>query len=599
MLAFWNWPNPQMCFQPRLETRLRFFYNRTMSQSLPRPPSRLAVAWRHSLGSPRPWFAAVLLLATFRLPAPVRASGNARFAVATEAPRATKEAQRILEKGGNAVDAAITAALVSGLVSPSSSGLGGGTFIHYWNSKQGQSMILDARETAPKATVGEDFEGRPFPTQERGKWVGVPGELAGLWELHRRYGSMPWGSLVDPAVGAAERGFEVSLHLGRALRGAEKELRQDQGLVRQWLSRGRPQSGARVNNPLLAITLRRIAQHGPQGFYEGPVAADMVQTARAAGGWLSHEDLTTYTVKERKPLKVRFGDYDIYTMPPPSAGGLMLAQAAQVFTPAELRALGFNTPAYQHALAESFRASLADRFRFLGDPDVEAVDINKLLDPKRLASRRARISLEHTHRIERFGQEEFGTHHLVVADPGGDFVTLTTTVNRAFGAKLLARNSGILLNDELDDFSKNAWMKAYGGGLSPNRARPSARPLSSMTPTFAVRDGRVALALGGSGGMNIATDVSQMALGHLVFGLAPDELLRAPRFQVPMGGQTIAVTGGATVEHINDLTARGELVATIEFTSAAVQMIAVPDGAHLLPAADPRKFGLAVVGEMP
>jgi gamma-glutamyltranspeptidase / glutathione hydrolase len=163
----------------------------------------------------------------------------------------------------------------------------------------------------------------------------------------------------------------------------------------------------------------------------------------------------------------------------------------------------------------------------------------------------------------------------------------------------LARNSGILLNDELDDFSKNAWMKAYGGGLSPNRARPNARPVSSMTPTFAVREGRVALALGGSGGMNIATDVSQMALAHLVFGLAPDELLRAPRFQVPLGGQTIAVTGGATVEHINDLTARGELVATIEFTSAAVQMIAVPDGVHLLPAADPRKFGLGVVGEMP
>lgn len=564
-----------------------------------RASSLLALAWSRGVGSRWAWFAGIALFATLRLPEPVQASGKARFAVATEAPRATKEAQRILEKGGNAVDAAITAALVSGVVSPSSSGLGGGTFIHYWNSKQGQSMILDAREVAPSETVGADFESRPFSTQERGKWVGVPGELAGLWELHRRYGSKPWGSLVEPAIGAAERGFDVSLHLGRALRGAEKDLRQDPGLSRQWLSRGRTQAGARVNNPLLAITLRRIAQHGPQGFYEGPVAADMVQTVRAAGGWLSHADLTAYTVKERKPLKVRFGDFEVYTMPPPSAGGLMMAQAMKVYSPSELRALGFNTPAYQHALAESFRASLADRFRYLGDPDVEKVRQDELLATNRLESRRARISLEHTHRIERFGQEESGTHHLVVADPNGDFVTLTTTVNRAFGAKLMARNSGLLLNDELDDFSKNAWMTPYGGGLSPNRARPNARPLSSMTPTFAVRDGKVVLALGGSGGMNIATDVSQMALGHLVFGLPPEELLRAPRFQIPIGGRTIAVTGGATVEHIKDLESRGELVATIEFTSAAVQMIAVPDGVHLTPAADPRKFGLAVVGEMP
>lgn len=556
-------------------------------------------SWRRNAGSPRVLLAAVTLFATLKLPAAVRANGKLELAVSTEAPRATKEAQRILEKGGNAVDAAITAALVSGVVSPSSSGLGGGTFIHYWSSKQGRSTILDARETAPKDTVGEDFESRPFATEERGKWIGVPGELAGLWELHRRCGSKPWGSLVEPAIGAAEKGFDISLHLGRALRSSEKSLRQDAGLVRQWLSRGRPHSGARVNNPLLAITLRRIAQHGPRGFYEGPVAADMVQAARAAGGWLSHEDLAAYTVKERTPLKVRFGDYDIFTMPPPSAGGLMLAQATQVFSPAELRALGFNTPAYQHALAESFRASLADRFQFMGDPDVESVDMGRLLDPKRSRARRARISLERTHRIERFAQEESGTHHMVVADAYGDFVTLTTTVNKAFGAKVLARNTGVVLNDELDDFSKNAWMKAFGGGPSPNRARPNARPVSSMTPTFAVKDGRVVLALGGSGGMNIATDVSQMALGYLVFGLAPDELLRASRFQVPLGGgKTIAVTGGATVEHINDLTARGELVATIDFSSTAVQMIAV-DGQRLLAAADPRKFGLAVVGHMP
>lgn len=541
----------------------------------------------------------IALFGILRLPEPVRASNKSQFAVSTEAQRATVEAQRMLEKGGNAADAAIVAALVAGVVSPSSSGLGGGTFIHYWDSSQGQSVVLDARETAPKETVAADFEGRPFVFGERGKWVGVPGELAGLWELHRRYGSKPWGALVEPAIQAAESGFEVSLHLGKALRFAERDLRQDPSLLRHWFAKGLPRAGARVNNPLLAITLRRIAQHGPQGFYEGLVAADLVRAAREAGGWLTHEDLAAYQVKERKALRARFGDVELYTMPPPSAGGLMLVQATQVYSPGELRSLGFNTPAYQHALAESFRGSLADRFRFLGDPDFEPVNSELLLDAKRQKARRARISLERTHRIERFGQEESGTHHLVVADSAGNFVTLTTTVNRAFGAKLLARNTGVLLNDQLDDFSKNAWMASYGGGDSPNRPRPGARPLSSMTPTLGVRDGRVVMALGGSGGMNIATDVAQMALGHLVFGLPPDELLRAPRFQVPAFGQTIAVTGGATVEHINDLRARGELVATIEFTSTAVQMITSPDGIHFTAAADPRKFGAAVVGQIP
>lgn len=586
---------------------MTFFYNRGMSQRLA-PAQPLAQSdWQRTVApvtaprGPR-WsrygLALVTLFGIWRLPEPVRASSKPQFAVSTEAPRATLEAQRIFERGGNAADAAIVAALVSGVVSPSSSGLGGGSFIHYWDAQQRQSVILDARESAPKDIAAAEFENRPFATAGRGKWVGVPGELAGLWELHRRYGSLPWASLVEPAIGAAERGFEVSLHLGRALRSSERDLRQDPGLVRQWLSRGRIQSGARVNNPLLAITLRRIAQHGLQGLYEGPVAADLVRTVREAGGSLSHEDLLAYAVKERKPLQVRFGDVDLLTMPPPSAGGLMLVQAAQVYTPAELRVLGFNTPAYQHALAESFRASLADRFRYLGDPDVERVNLAQLLDPKRAKLRRSLISLEHTHRIERFAQTEFGTHHLVVAAPDGDFVSLTTTVNRAFGSKLLARSSGILLNDELDDFSKDAWMAPFGGGPSPNRPRPHARPLSSMTPTLAIRDGHVVLALGGSGGMNIATDVAQMALGHLVFGLAPDELLHAPRFQVPVGGQTIAVTGGATVEHINDLTARGEVVAKIEFTSTAVQMV-TSDGTHLTAAADPRKFGAAVVGTAP
>jgi gamma-glutamyltranspeptidase / glutathione hydrolase len=544
------------------------------------------------------WVGVLLVVAGLgRLPVLTAEATEAKpVAVATEAPRASDEAIKILEAGGNAADAAVVAALVSGVVNPSSSGLGGGAFIHYWDAAKQQPTILDARERAPAEIDGEAFEQRPFPFEQRGKWVGVPGELAGLVELHRQFGSKSWASLVRPAITAAERGYEVSLHLARALGFSEQELRVDPKLAAQWFGRGRPVSGARLANPLLALTLRRIAREGAKGFYEGVVAANLVKTVREAGGWLSAEDLKRYQVKERQPLRASFGEVEIITMPPPSAGGLMLAQAAKLFTPKELQALGFNTPAYQHALAEAFRASMSDRFRYLGDPDYEPVDVSKLLTDERMHERRRAISLERTHRIGRFGQEEHGTHHMVLADAYGNVVSLTTTVNRAFGAKLLAKDSGVLLNDELGDFSNNSWMEPFGGGASPNRARGGARPISSMTPTFVLKDGKVVLAIGGSGGMNIATDVAQMLFGRLVFGLSTDELLRAPRFQVPVMGDTISVLGeGTTVEHMNELKRRGEIVGTIDFAMTAVQMITIEPDGSVHAAADPRKFGKALV----
>lgn len=545
------------------------------------------------------WVGVLLLVVGLgRLPSPTATASDAKsFAVSTESPRASEEAFKVLKGGGNAADAAIVAALVSGVVNPSSSGLGGGAFIHYWDAATRQSTILDAREQAPSALIGEDFEARPFPFASRGKAVGVPGELAGLLELHRRFGTRSWASLVQPAITASERGYEVSLHLTRALGYSEKELRLDPKLAAQWFAKGRPVAGARLANPLLALTLRRIARSGAAGFYEGPVAANLVKAVKEAGGWLSLDDLKSYQVKERAALRASFGDVEIVTMPLPSAGGLMLVQAAKVFAPSELAVLGFNTPAYQHALAESFRASMADRFAHVGDPELEKVDVAALVSDQRMGARRQTIALERTHRIPRFAQQEHGTHHMVIADAYGNYASLTTTVNRAFGAKLLAKDSGILLNDELEDFSNNAWMAAFGGGLSPNRARPGARPVSSMTPTFVLKDGQVVLAVGGSGGMNIATDVSQMVLGRLVFGLSVEELLRAPRFQVPGRGKTISVIGDATtVEHMSELERRGEVVGTIDFATTAVQMISVEPDGSLRAAADPRKFGKALVG---
>jgi gamma-glutamyltranspeptidase/glutathione hydrolase len=319
----------------------------------------------------------------------------------------------------------------------------------------------------------------------------------------------------------------------------------------------------------------------------------LAKAVKAAGGALAASEVEAYKVIERVPLKTRWEGYDVFTMPPPSAGGLMLVQALGMFNKVELERLGHASGAYQHLIAESLRASIADRMRYLGDPDHQKIDLKRLLSAKRLAKRRKSIALDRTHAIPRFGLEEHGTHHLVTADALGNFVSLTTTVNRAFGAKIMDPDTGILLNDELDDFTAKADVKPFGMTQSPNRPRPGARPVSSMTPTLVVRDGRVVLAVGGSGGTAIATNVTQIVLSHLVFNHDARDLLKRPRFYIPTEKAFILLEDAAPKSLWEDLEARGEIVGKMPFTSTAVQLIAVKNG-YKFPAADPRKHGTAL-----
>ncbi len=519
----------------------------------------------------------------------------ARGAVATEAPRATHEALKVLEEGGNAADAAVVAALVGGIVNSSSSGIGGGGFVNYWNASAQRAIIIDFRESAPARLEAEAFERRPFDSRERGRWVGVPGEVKGLFALHTRFGRLPWEDVVERAARVAREGFRIGPHMARVLELARPALAQDPGLSALWLSRGRvPSEGARIYNPRLATTLSRIAKRGPSAFYEGPVAAEIVETVQAAGGALTLEDLRSYAPVVREPLRIEFAGQEVYTMPLPSAGGYMLAHTLALYEPRELRALGLNSPAYVHALAESFRAALYDRMTVFGDPAFEQVDLRALLAPDRMRARRARIGGFRTHRIEDFESPESGTHHLVTADAEGNVASMTVTVNRAFGAKLLAPKSGVLLNDELDDFTAQRWVSGLGVAVSPNRARPGARPLSSMTPTLVVREGRVTLAAGGSGGMTIATNVSQLVVSHLVFGVPAAGLVQLPRFLIPLGKDTISAPPDWDEAFVKDLVLRGEAVGHTDFGMHAVQAVSW-DGGAVSAGADPRKHGLALV----
>jgi gamma-glutamyltranspeptidase/glutathione hydrolase len=540
------------------------------------------------------WIAIVAFILIVSVPAVGARSVEGARAVSSENALASREAMAILRQGGTAVDAAITAALVAGVASPSSSGIGGGGFAAIYDASEKHVTILDFRETAPAGIDASAFENRPLPDERRGVLAGVPGEVAGLFELHGRFGKLPWKKVVLPAERIARQGFELNAHGAMVLGFMGKALAVDPVLDALYLKAGEPRiAGARIRNLALAKTLGRIANEGPRAFYSGPIAADIAAAVQAHGGSLTVDDLARYTPIERKPLLLDWEGYAIHTMPPPSAGGLMLIQTLTMLRARELQKLVHGSGAYVHMLAEAARGAVADRVRYLGDPDHERIDFEMLLAPARMSRRRATLGLDRTHALPRFGLEEHGTHHLVTADSEGNVVSLTTTVNRPFGSRIAAKDSGIFLNDELNDFTAAADVKKFGMTASPNRARPGARPVSSMTPTIVTREGSPVLALGGSGGLTIATNVTQVTLARLAFGMEPAAILDAHRFSIPMDEGTISLGRGAPEALALDLARRGEIVKTSRFDAHAVQLIAI-DGNVKMPAADPRKHGSAL-----
>jgi gamma-glutamyltranspeptidase/glutathione hydrolase len=518
------------------------------------------------------------------------------FAVATESPGATKEAERVLTAGGNAFDAAVCAALVAGFTNPSSSGIGGGGFALVWSARDQKPYVLDFRETAPAAIDAAALDKRPVPPEKRGQTVGVPGEVAGLFELHERFGKHPWKDLVTRAARLAELGFSAEPHT------TDQVAEQTQGVLSKspsfrsvYLPSGKPIAvGQKLRATKLSKTLARIATAGKRAFYEGPVANDLVKAVQAAGGALSLADLSNYRTVGREPLRVTWAGKQVLTMPPPSAGGLLLAQTLALFTPEQLTALNDSPGKRIHLLAEAMRGAAADRARFFGDPAFVSVDVPQLLSPARMARRKAQIAEDRTHSQPRFGLEDAGTHHLVTADADGNWVSLTTTVNEAFGAKVVAEQSGILLNNQLTDFATPDSVVVFGMTESPNRVRPGARPVSSMSPTLVLDGGVPTAALGGSGGLTIAPNVTQVLLNQLAFGMSAAAAVAAPRFTIPTprSGQTLSLETALAKAHGADLEARGELFVGRDWKNA-VQLVSRENGVFSA-ASDPRKQGSSV-----
>jgi gamma-glutamyltranspeptidase/glutathione hydrolase len=545
--------------------------------------------------------AAVLSVLGAALPSraafPPAAEGT-RVAVATDHAEATRAALDVLRAGGNAFDGAIAAALALGVVSPAASGIGGGGFCVAWSAKEQRVFALDFRETAPAGTLPEELLER----KERGVLVGVPGEPAGLEWLHLHYGRRTLAEDAAPAVELATRGFPVGRYLADTIPRFRALVEQSPELRASLLPGGAPVAyRATLRNPDLGATLRRFGAEGSKPFYAGDLAVRIADAAIAAGGRMSAKDLAAYRVRERTPLTATFGARTVYTMPAPSAGGLMLLETLGLYGAdgtAPLARTGFGSSAHLHFIAEAARGATADRARIAGDPDLDPQVLSAYaaaLDPAHLAARRASISSDRTHAAAEFGTREDGTSHLVVTDAEGNVVSLTTTVNGPFGARVVVPDAGILLNDELGDFALPDDVRGFGVvGLGPNRPRPLARPVSSMAPTLVFEGGQPILALGGSGGRRIATSVTQAAVCRLVFGLDPATCVSSPRFYT--AGKDLFVDPEVPEDVRAGLRARGETVVPEVMLGSAVQMVAWERGAggtRVFAASDPRKMGFA------
>ncbi|MDB4938092.1 MAG: Gamma-glutamyltranspeptidase [Labilithrix sp.] len=536
------------------------------------------------------------------------------MAVAADHSDATRAALDVMAAGGNAADGAVAAALVLGVVNPTASGIGGGGFALVYSAADRKVSVLDFRETAPASYSAEVLWPAKKPTDPpakdrfgwngpRGGTAGVPGEPAGLEMLSRKFGKRSLSDAAAPAVALAQNGFYLSKHTADTAAFFKDRVQTLPSLASSFLPGGVPATtAARIRRPELAATLLRYGAEGKKSIYEGATAQKIVDAVRGAGGTMTREDLAGYTVKERAPLTRTIDGRTIYTMPAPSAGGLMLVEALSMYGASRsspLVPLGFGSSAYLHTVAEVMRGAFADRARLASDPDVDpSVDkaFAAALEPAQIAARRARIDPMKTHAPIDFKTKEQGTSHIVVTDPAGNVVTLTTTVNGPFGSSIVAGDTGILLNNELEDFTSAEDATAFGfkdGG--PNRPRPRVRPVSSMTPTIVMEGGVPILALGGSGGTRIATGATQAALARLVFDLDPNACVSHPR--VHTQGATLFVDPEVAPDVRDGLRTRGETVKEDPFTGAAIQMVAwqrSPSGpVKLLAAADPRKGGLA------
>lgn len=446
----------------------------------------------------------------------------------------------ILKKGGNAIDAAVATAFALAVTHPEAGNIGGGGFIVF-HKENGEVTTFDFREKAPLAASPTMFLDENGKIKDNSNHqgllsVGVPGTVAGLYQAHQKYGKLSWSELVKPSVELAKKGFTMSWGLYRAaLRMTDRDPSED---IMQNFFKGDDGEVVKPGNtwkqPALAKTLKEIQKHGRDGFYKGWVAEEIEAYMKANGGIITQEDLAKYEAVERNPVTTTFNEFEIFSMPPPSSGGVALIEMMNLLEAASIKEVEFNSTAYVHLVAEAMRRAFADRAEFLGDPDFNPeMPVDKLISKDFAKARFENLDLNHASKSDssKFGQLYGGDHttHFSVTDKDGNAVSLTYTLENSYGVKMGSEKLGFIFNNEMGDFNPIPGVTTSTGliGSDPNLVAPEKRMLSSMTPTIVAKDGKPYLVIGSPGGRTIINTVFQTVLNVLVYEMRIDRAIEA------------------------------------------------------------------------
>lgn len=468
------------------------------------------------------------------------ATGDSAMVVSAH-PLATRVGNDILRLGGNAIDAAVAVQFALAVVYPQAGNIGGGGFLIYRNEKN-RVLALDYREKAPAAATERmylDSAGQVITNKSRlGAFAcGVPGTVDGMWEAHHKYGHLRWDSLVNPSIELAEKGFQVTAQEAQNLNRERISFLRYSSLMPAFVKISQDWvAGDWLIQKELAMTLRRVAGDGRNGFYTGPVARLIAREVQQHNGLITEKDLADYHSVWRTPLQFDYRDLHIITMPPPSSGGIILRQLLAMVNAYPLKNYGFHSAAAVHLMAEAERRAYADRAEYMGDPDFWKVPLKTLTDSAYISSRMADFRLDSATASQKVTagsiRESTETTHFSIVDAAGAAVSVTTTLNDSYGSRTVVAGAGFILNNEMDDFSvKPGAPNLYGAiGGKANAIAPHKRPLSSMTPTIVTRGGKTWLVLGTPGGTTIPTSVFQILVNLADFGMTLPDAVRAKRF---------------------------------------------------------------------
>lgn len=523
--------------------------------------------------------------------------------VAAAHPLAAQAGVDVMKAGGNAIDAAIATALTLNVVEPNASGLGGGGFMVIRFAKTGDVAVIDYREKAPASATRDMYASDQAKaerwTQLGGTAVGVPGTLKGLEMALEMYGTLRFGDVAAPAIKLAEEGFEVSSELSGIIKDNYEKLAtyNDPDKV-PYFSDGLPlEPGDILRNPELAGTFRLIAEKGSNALYRGPVGEAIVAAVNKSGGNMTMQDLADYNAVMRTPVRGTYRGLEIISMPPPSSGGAHLIEILNVMENYDIKALGHNTPAYMHTLAEVFKLVFADRAAYMADADFVKVPMTGLTTKEYAKTLFDQIAPDKVLTELKPGEpqnfEHESTTHLTVIDEEGNIVSLTQTINYFFGSGVMADGTGLLLNNEMDDFSTNP--------ASVSAPEPGKRPLSSMSPTIVLKDGKPFMALGTPGATRIFPSMAQIIMNIVDFGMGLDEAIEAPRmFCSSSAGKpgTLFVESRIPVEVRDALATLGHTVSVRgdydSYFGGAQAILLDQSSGMIYGAADSRRLGAAI-----